>query len=70
MGGFSSGTVVKKSACQYRRHKKSGFNPWVRKIPWNRKWQSAPGFLPGKFHEQRSLVNYIPQGCKESDMTE
>ena len=27
-----------------------GFNPWVRKIPWRRKWQRAPVFLPGKTH--------------------
>ena len=27
-------------------------------------------FLPGEFHEQRSLVGYSPRGCKESNMTE
>ena len=27
-------------------------------------------FLPGKFHEQRSLVGYSPWGRKESDTTE
>ena len=27
-------------------------------------------FLPGKFHGQRSLVDYSPWGDKESDMTE
>ena len=27
-------------------------------------------FLPGKSHEQRGLVGYSPQGCKESDRTE
>ena len=32
------------------------FNPWVRKIPWSRKWQPAPVFLPGKSHGQRTLV--------------
>ena len=25
-------------------------NPWVRKIPWRRKWQPTPVFLPGKSH--------------------
>ena len=30
-------------ACQCRRHKKPGFDPWVGKIPWRRKWQ--PHFL-------------------------
>ena len=24
------------------------FHPWVRKIPWNRKWQPTPVFLPGE----------------------
>ena len=24
------------------------FDPWVRKIPWRRKWQPTPVFLPGK----------------------
>jgi len=27
-------------------------------------------FLPGEFHGQRSLLDYSPQGHKESDMTE
>ena len=48
----------KESACQCRRHKRCMFNPWVRKIPWNRKWQPTPVLLPGKFHEQRSLAVY------------
>ena len=41
------------SICQCRRH---GFNPWVGKVPWRRKWQPTAVFLPGKFHGQRSLV--------------
>ena len=32
----------------------------VRKIPWRRKWQPTPEFLPGKFHGQRSLEGYSP----------
>ena len=34
------------------------FDPWVRKMPWRRKWQPTPVFLPGKFHRQKSLVGY------------
>ena len=60
----------KESACQCRRHKRLRFDPWIGKIPWGRKWQPTLVFLPGKFHEQRSLVDYSPWGCKESDMTE
>ena len=47
-----------------------GFDPWVRKIPWRRAWQSTLGFLPGKANEHRSLAGYSPWGRKESDMTE
>ena len=43
---------------------------WDGKIPWRRKWQRTPIFLPGKFHGQRSLVGYSPWGHKESDATE
>ena len=60
----------KEPACQCRRHKRLGFDPWVRKIPWRRKWQPTPVFLPGKSHGQRSLEGYIPWGHKESDTTE
>ena len=35
--------------------KRCRFDPWVRKIPWSRKWQPTPVFLPGKSHGQRSL---------------
>ena len=57
----------KKSACQCRRHKRFGFDSWVGKIPWNRKRQSTPVFLPGKSHGQKSLASGSPWGCKESD---
>ena len=37
---------------------------WVRslgwKIPWRRKWQPTPVFLPGESHGQRSLAGYSP----------
>ena len=47
----------KESTCQCRR---LWFSPWVGKIPWRRKQQPAPVFLPGKSHGQRSLVGYSP----------
>ena len=51
------GTVVK-------RFNRSRFDPWVRKIPWRRKWQPTPVFLPGEFHAQRNLTGYNPWGCR------
>ena len=40
------------------------FDPWIRKMPWRRKWQPTPVFLPGKSHGQKSLVRYSPWGLK------
>ena len=51
--GSASG---KEPTCQCRRHKRGRFDPWVGKIPWRRKWQHTPVFLPGKSHGQRSLA--------------
>ena len=68
--GLSRWHSSKESICQCRRLKKYGVDPWIRKIPWSRKWQPTPVFLPGKFHGQRILAGYSPGGHKESDTTE
>ena len=44
--------------------------PLGQKIPWRRKWQPTPVFLPGESHRQRSLADYSPQGHKESHTAE
>ena len=49
---------------------RSRLSPWVRKIPWRRKWQPIPVFLTGEFHGQRNLAGYGPWDCRESDTTE
>ena len=48
----------------------SRLDPWVGKIPWSRKWQPTPVFLPGESHEQRSLATYSPWDHEELDSTE
>ena len=45
-------------------NKRCGFSPWVGEIPWRRKQQLTPVFLPGKSHGQRSMVSYSPWGSK------
>ena len=45
----------KEPTCQCRR---CGFHSQVGKIPWRRKWQPTPVFLPGKSHGQRSLGDH------------
>ena len=57
---LSSGTSGKGPTCQWRRRKRWGFDPWVRKICWRMAWQPTPVFLPGESHEQRGLVGYNP----------
>ena len=64
---FGSG---EESAHQCKRCKRLGSHPWVGKIPWERKWQPTPAFLPGQPHGQRSLTGYSPWGHEELDMTE
>ena len=49
----------KESTCQRRR---PGFDSWVRKIPWRRKWQPTPAFVPWESLGQRSLTGY--RGCR------
>ena len=79
--GFPGGSEVKASACNAvdlgsipglgRSPGEGNGGPWVGKIPWRRKWQPTPVFLPGESHGRRSLVGYIsPWGHKESDMTD
>ena len=58
---FPGGTRDNESAFQCKR---CMFDPRVRKIPWRRKWQPTPVFLPGKSHGPRSLAGYRPWGPK------
>ena len=62
--GFPGGTVVKNPPATAGDTRDTGFGPWVRKIPWSRKGQPTPVFLPGKFHGQRRLVGYSPWVAK------
>ena len=54
--------VVKNLPANAGDHKRHRFDPWIRKIPWSRKWQPTPIFLPGESHGQRSLLGYSPWG--------
>ena len=61
---FPGGASGKEPTCQCRRQKRCRFNSWVGKIPWRRKWQPTPVFLPEKSDGQRSLVGYNLWGRK------
>ena len=57
-GGFPGDASGKEPACQCRRRKRRGFDPWVGKIPWKKAWQPAALFLPGESCGWRSLADY------------
>ena len=63
---FPDAATGKESTYQCRRPKRLGFDPWIWKNPWSRKWQPTPVFLPGESHGQRSMVGYCPWDQKES----
>ena len=68
--GFPEGSAGEEFACNAGDTGDAGFGHCVGKIPWRRKWQPTPVFLPEKSHGQKSLVGYNSKHCKESDMTE
>ena len=62
-GGFPGGSDGTEPS------ERPSFDPWVGKIPWRRRWQPTPVFLPGEFHGQRSLGSYSPWGHKETRLS-
>ena len=58
--GFPGGANDKEPACQCRRHKRHGLDPWVGKISWRRAWQPTPVLLPQESRAQRSLGRLPP----------
>ena len=60
--GFPGGSMAKNPPANSGDQ---GLGRWVGKIPWRKKWQPTPVFLPGKSHGERSLVGYSAWGPKE-----
>ena len=64
ISGLPGGSVVKNLPAYAAE--KLRFNPWVRKIPWRRKWQPTPVFLPGKSHGQKEPGGLQSIGSQKS----
>ena len=64
IGFFTGGASGKECGCQCRRWKRCKCDPCIGKIPWRRKWQPTPVFLPGKSYGQRSLAGYSPWSAR------
>ena len=67
--GFTGGNGPKESTGQCRRPKRRGLAPWVRRIPWRRKWHPTSVFLPGTSYGQRDLVDCSTR-APEPDLTQ
>ena len=68
--GFPGGLMVKNPPSNAGDTSDMCSMPGLGRIPWIRKWQPAPVFLPGKLHGQRNLMVYSPWVHKEMDTTE
>ena len=67
--GFPGDTSGKEPICQSRRHNWPWFDTWIGKIPWGRKWQPTPVFLPGKSHDRGVWWATVHGVTNESDPT-
>ena len=64
--GSPGGASGKEHACQCRRCKRLGFDPWVRNHALEEGMATYPSILAWRI----PLAGYSPWGCTESDMTE
>ena len=61
---WASQVALGRTCLQYRRYKRHGLDPWIRKIPWRGAWQPILVFMLGESHGQRSLAGYSPWVAK------
>jgi len=60
--GFLGGPTGKESASQCRKAER--FDPWVKKIPWRRKWQPTPICMPGRLTNDRKKRWLLPDALQ------
>lgn len=60
-GGFPGGARDTEPAFQFRKHKRRGFDSWIKKVPWSRKRQPTLVFLLEKSHGLRSCLTLKPE---------
>ena len=56
--GSPGGAVVKNLPANTGAAGDTGFNPWMGKVHWRRKWQPTLVFVLGKSHGQRCQAAY------------
>ena len=67
--GFPAGSVVKNPPAAQETCRRHGFSPWAGKMPWRRKWQRAPVFLPENPMDRGAWWATVHSITKESGMT-
>ena len=67
---FQRASLVAQMVKNLTECRRSGFYPWVRKIPWRKAWLPTPVFFPIEFHVQRGLESYSPWGHRVLDTAE
>ena len=50
--------------------RRCGLDPWVKRIPWRRKWQPTPVILPGKSMDEGAWWATVNGVAKELNMIE
>ena len=67
--GFPGSSVVENPPANAEATRDASLIHKVGKIPWRKKWQPTPVFLPVESQGQRRPADYNPWGHKESDST-
>ena len=67
--GLSRWLSGRESDCQYRRHRRCQFDPWVGKTPWRRKWNWLQYYCLGNPMDRGGWQATV-RGIAESDRTE
>ena len=62
--GFPGSARGNEPACQCRKHKRCGFDPWLGKMPWRRGWQPLSSILAWRIPQTEELAGYSPQVAK------
>ena len=68
--GTSQVSLVVKNLPANAGGMRQGFDPWVGKTPWRRKWQPTPVFLPGKSLDRGAWQTTVHEVAKSWTPTE